>query len=91
MKAYCMVIILILCLLMVSKCDDPLKLQISERLVLKLKEGSISSYLVKIPKDLSSSQDLYIRAKPTIADPLQVPYLTVSSDNTKNQNCYNAH
>lgn len=49
------------------------------------------SYRIVVPSDLTPNEDLYIHVEPTVPDPFQVPYLTVTSDNNYLQNCYNAH
>jgi hypothetical protein len=84
-------IAVLLLLLPLLDCGKTIELEIAEISTITVKLGSELDYTIKVPSDLSPNEDLYIHVKPTVADPLQVPHLTITSDDDYKQNCYNAH
>jgi hypothetical protein len=83
--------ITILTLVIYSHSQDITSIPLTGTITISLTSSSPTSYKIVVPSDASLAEDLYIRVEPIVADPFQVPYLTVKADNNYLQNCYNAH
>jgi hypothetical protein len=64
-------------------------LELKETVEVIILPGEQDIYIFRVP-NIATEEELYITAEPTIPDPLQLPYLAVSSDNY-HQDCFKAH
>ena len=70
--------------------DQPMPLSIKQTLHTSITPNESELFSIKIEKWVPEEQDLYIRAEPTIPNPLQTPYLVVNADKEFKLKCYNA-
>ena len=70
--------------------DQPMSLSIKQTLHTSITPNESKLFSIKIQQMVPQEQDLYIRAEPTIPNPLQTPYLVVNADKEFKLKCYNA-
>ncbi len=71
--------------------EDTTALTIGSGLDVNLKAGIFEHYLIDSNNRSSEASDLFIHISPKLADPFEVPYLTITSDKGYEQHCYNSH
>jgi hypothetical protein len=91
MKMDLLLSILLITFVILSQGQDLSPLTLNATITIQLDSPQPASYRIVVPADVAANEDLYIHVEPTVPDPFQVPYLTVTADNNYLQNCYNAH
>ena len=74
---------LIVLLVVISKIETSkmsTSINIKETVHISLEHNQTQNYELTLPQSIPEDRDLYIRAEPSFPDPLQLPFLIVTSD-----------